>query len=58
MTHLFESAEREGVDTSFGEGGVLEDGQAEFFEGNSEACRNLRLSQSVLNWELRGGKHT
>lgn len=54
MIHLFESVGREGVDTFFGDRRVLEDGQAEFPEGNGEVYRNLQFSQSVLNWELRG----
>lgn len=58
MIRLFENAGKEEVYTSFGEGEVLEDEQVEFPEENSEACRNLQLSQPVLDWELKDVKHT
>lgn len=56
MIRLFENAEKEAVYTSLGEGVVLEDEQAEFPEENSEACRNLQLSQPMLDWELKDVK--
>lgn len=58
MIRLFGNAEKEAVYTSLGEGVVLEDEQAEFPEENSEACRNLQLSQPMLDWELKGVKRT
>lgn len=58
MIRSFENAGKEAVYTSFGEGVVLEDEQAEFPEENSEACRNLQLSQSMLYWEIKDVKHT
>lgn len=58
MIRLFENAEKEAVYTSLGEGVVLEDEQAEFPEENSEACRNLQLSQPMPDWELKDVKRT
>lgn len=58
MIRLFENAGKEAVYTSLGEGVVLEDEQAEFPEENSEACRNLQLSQPMLDWELKDVKRT